>query len=424
MMPQTGLFRSAALYTAANAVSGAIPFLLLPVLTRVLSPVDFGIVAMFSTVQMLLAPLIGLSMKSAVTARFFHGGAGGLTPFVTTCLLLVPITVLLTGLAIWPARHVVAALTQVPAGWLLVAVLGAAAQFIVSVQLALWQARRMAARFSALLVLQSATNVGLSLLLVLGVGLAWEGRVLGQTAALVIFATVALLALRSARDLGWPPRLEHAREALAFSLPLVPHGLGSAVTAVADRVLITNLLNVEQTGLYMAAMQISMVLGLIADAFNRAYAPWLFAGLKQDTPGFRERVVRGAYLYCLAAAGFALVLGLAAPLIVRLVLGESFHASAAFIPYLAVGFVFGGMYLVAADLILYSRRTSRLALATVLSGIANILLSFTLISYNGAVGAAQAFMLSQAILFLTTWRLAQGALPMPWWPLRANTRAN
>jgi O-antigen/teichoic acid export membrane protein len=408
-----GLFESAAVYGAANVLSSAIPFLLLPVLTRVLSPADFGMVAMFSVLQMMLLPLVGLSSKQSVAAHVF-GGGGNIARFLTTCLILTAVSSASLALLMLPARDLLSSVTHLPSGWLLVAVAAAGAQFVVLLTMAVWQARRNAVRLGIFQVLEAATNVGLSLLLVLIVGLGWEGRVLGQVGSLVLFAALGVLALWSASDLGWPPRGDHAREALAFGLPLVPHGLAVAVAMVADRFLITGMLGVEQTGLYTAALQIAMVLALAMQAFNRAYQPWLLGGLQQDSAVFRRRVVQGSYLYFLFLAAAAAIVGLAAPWVVRILLGKDFQSAATFIPFLAFGAAFGGMYNVVAHYLILSRRTAWLSLASVISGALNIVGSILLIRHYGALGAAQAFMLAQLTLFLLTWWLAGRAYAMPW----------
>jgi O-antigen/teichoic acid export membrane protein len=407
------LFESAAVYGAANLLSGAIPFLLLPVLTRVLSPADFGMVAMFSVLQMMLLPLVGLSTKQAVAAHVFSGG-GDIARFLTTCLVLTVVSSASLALLMLPVRDLLTAVTHLSTGWLPVVVGAAAAQFVVLLILALWQARRNAVRIGIFQVLEAATNVGLSLLLVLSVGLGWEGRVLGQVGAFVLFAALGVWALWSVSDLGWPPRADHAREALAFGLPLVPHGLAAAVTVVADRFLLTGMLGVEQTGLYTAALQISMVLALGVQAFNRAYQPWLFGGLQQDSTDFRRRVVQGSYIYFLLLAAVATIVGLAAPWVVRVLLGKDFQSAAAFIPFLAFGAAFGGMYHVVANYLILSRRTAWLSVASVISGTVSIAGSIVLIRHNGALGAAQALMLAQLTLFLLTWCLAGRAYAMPW----------
>lgn len=52
------LFGNAAIYLGANILNAGIPFLLLPILTHVLTPADYGIVAMFSVVVSILGAFI------------------------------------------------------------------------------------------------------------------------------------------------------------------------------------------------------------------------------------------------------------------------------------------------------------------------------------------------------------------------------
>jgi Na+-driven multidrug efflux pump len=67
-----------------------------------------------------------------------------------------------------------------------------------------------------------------------------------------------------------------------------------------------------------------------------------------------------------------------------------------------------------ANYIFFANKTGFLAIVTFSSGVFNIIATYFLIKLNGVIGAAQAFMLSQAIIFLCTWWLAQYFRPMPW----------
>ena len=398
----TTLFGSTAIYFTASALSSAIPFLLLPVLTRVLSPTDFGLFAMFSVSQSVLLPLVGLSTKAAISRRCFDGN-GQMPTFITTCFTIVAASSLLVGLLTWALGDWLTTVTRLSIAWLFVALLATMAQYIIFVQLSLWQARRMAWRFGAFQIWQSATYAGFTLLGVVVLGWGWRGQALSQVATFIAFAAIASLALGHAQDLGWPPRLAQAREALEFGLPLVPHGMGGVALGVFDRLLLTNLLDVERAGLYTAALQISMVLGLLVQACNRAYMPRLFAELARDDSRRLTREVRRAYLYFIALAGAGVVGGSIAPLLATTLLGDTFRASAAFIPWLTCGVAVGGMYNVAAYYLIFARRTGWLSIASGLSGVVHVVASVLLIRSEGAIGAAQAFLLSQSCLFVLAW---------------------
>jgi O-antigen/teichoic acid export membrane protein len=69
---RSSLFQSAGIYTAAHLLTASVPFLLLPILTRYLTPADYGIVAMFQVILGIVSALIGLSIHGAIGRQYFE----------------------------------------------------------------------------------------------------------------------------------------------------------------------------------------------------------------------------------------------------------------------------------------------------------------------------------------------------------------
>jgi hypothetical protein len=82
------------------------------------------------------------------------------------------------------------------------------------------------------------------------------------------------------------------------------------------------------------------------------------------------------------------------------------------------------MYYMVTNYVFFANKTFLLAGVTLASGVFNVAATFFLIKINGAIGAAQAFMASQALLFLGTWMLASRVRPMPWRKALAPFSAN
>ena len=57
---------SGAIYAAANIASAGVPFLLLPLLTRVLGPVEYGHVVSFTLLVTLCLTVAGLNAHAAL----------------------------------------------------------------------------------------------------------------------------------------------------------------------------------------------------------------------------------------------------------------------------------------------------------------------------------------------------------------------
>lgn len=174
-------------------------------------------------------------------------------------------------------------------------------------------------------------------------------------------------------------------------------------------------LDAGSAGLYMLAFQVSMVLGVICDALNRAYVPWLFSILKAELPAERLLVVRLTYIYfavLIAIVAFAFSV---AHWFVGIAFGEKYAEAAWMIGWLVLGQAFGGAYLMVTNYIAYNRRTERLSLITLLGSAVNVALLFTLMPAFGLQGAIIAFVVARVSIFVMTWYSAQRLVPMPWW---------
>lgn len=419
--PSRRLVTDVLIYTLSNIVCAAIPFLMLPILTRVLTPGEYGTVAMFSVAVAFCSALTGLSVHGAVAMRYFERETIDFPRYVATCLAILAASTVVVLAAVAATLPWLEALTQLPGIWLAMAVLVSCATFVVQVQLAIWQSSKLPWRYGALRLAQGLFDAACSLTLVVAAGLAWQGRLAGMALAAVFAAVAAALLLVRG---GWargPLHRDYAANALRFGVPLIPHALGALLTSTLDRVLITNLVGIESTGVYMVALQIGMVLGLLTDSFNRAFAPWLIESLRSNDERRDIAVVRFTYGYFAAVLLGASVVGAVAPTLLSVLVGRQFGAAAPMVIYTMLGYAFGGMYFMVTNYVFFAGRTERLALVTFTGGLLNLAASYLLISRHGAIGAAQAFAIAQALVFAGTWWLAQKSRPMPW--LRALHRS-
>lgn len=409
------LVGNAAIYLGANILNAGIPFLLLPILTRVLTPADYGTVAMFGIVLSVFGAFTGLSVHGAIGVRYFQLEKKELAEYVGTCvgILVISTTVLFLVVAVFGAW--LAEVSGVPTDWLLVAVVLSGFQFLCNIRLTLWQVSGEAKKYGAFQISQSLINAAVSLILILIIGMAWEGRVLGQSVAVMLFGIIALWWLLKDGLIQFPRNWRsNYRDALKFGVPLIPHVIGGLLIVAADRFIIVRLLDVAQAGIYMVALQVGQALGLITESFNKAYAPWLMKNLSKPTAALRLTIVRGTYLYFVIVLMIATVFGLLAPLFLGFLVGESFRAAGELVIYIALGFAFGGCYFMVTNYIFFESKTKFLAYLTFFTGLVNIPLMFILVEKNGITGAGQAFMLTNALSFVGTWWLAQKLHPMPW----------
>lgn len=407
------LLRQAAIYAVSQFGSRAIPFLLLPVLTRYLSPADYGIVTMFLLTVLVLEPFVSLGLAGAFVVKFYDKTVD-FPRYLWTCLSMVLGMAAFVWIVVFVARGPLGELTQVPSVWLLLAVPLVLARTIYGALLELFRVREQAVRYGIALNSQSLGLILLTVVLVAGAGLTWQGRLAAEVVGTIAFALVALLILWRS---GWLRRgfvPAYGRHLIQFGVPLIPHTLGAVLMVQTDRLLLTNLVGVEETGLYTVGYQLALVIQLAALAFNSAYAPWLFRNMSEGAPGVHERLVRLTYVQFAAMGALALSAAFVMPWLGGILLGRDFVESGRFVGWFAIGFLFSGMYYMVTNYIFYAQQTRWLALVTISVAIVNIPLTYGLIQLNGGIGAAQALSISFALSFVLTWVVSQRVYPMPW----------
>jgi O-antigen/teichoic acid export membrane protein len=419
---KVGLLSGSSVYLVANVIAAAVPFALLPILTRYMNPTEYGHVAMFQTLLAALAAFTGVSVNGAAGVKYYDGGLGQdeMGHFIGACLQILLATSSAAFAVMYLGRHPLSSLLGLRPGWVLAAVVASASSFVIQLRLVQWQVSGNAVQYGVTQILQALASAALTLVLVVLLMRGAEGRLEAQTAVLVGFAMLSyyLLAKDKLLHLSWRP--EYVREALGFGLPLIPHVAGMFLLTSVDRLVINAQLGLAEAGIYMVGVQLTMVMPIVFLAINNAYVPWLFERLKRSDPAEKRQIVRWTYVYfgvVLALSALAFMVG---PIAVRLVAGERYRAASQVIGWLALGQAFGGMYLMVTNYIFYSKRTGLLSLSTILSGLINLAFLYVLIPLFGLVGASIAFALAAAFRFALTWIVAQRRHPMPWFPTRPN----
>lgn len=408
------LLGSVGTYTAASMLNKAIPFLLLPIVTRYLSPADYGLTSMFQVYLQIVAPFVGVNAYSALSVDYFRYDERERRALIRTAVNLAALSTGGCFLVLAVSEPLLVRTLGLPAEWLFVGILTAAAQFVVTLVLTLWQMEGRALWYGVFQIMLTATNVIVSLFLVIAVGMRWQGMLIGVATASAVFALVGLGVLARRGALGLRLDRKYTIEILKFGIPLIPHALGAWVIAATDRLLITNMVGMAATGEYVVGYQIGMVIGVLQDAFNRAWTPFLFERLTRGGASVKASLVRYTYIYFIVISVLVAGLSLVAPPAMSVFVGKAFGGATKFVFWIALGYGVNGMYKMVVNYVFYVKKTHILSWLTVGAAVLNVVLNLLLIRALGPVGAAVATAVSFAALFAAAWVLSARVYPMPW----------
>lgn len=406
MLRSNGLFKRSSIYLLSNILNALVPFILLPVLTRYLSPDEYGQIAMFQMLVTGLAALTGLNSVGAANRKYYDCNQESLPQFNGTCVHILLISSLCLGFFSILLSDKVSQWLNIPIVWIYLAIIISSSNYIVQLRLGQWQIREKAFSFGIMQVSQSILVLILSFFLIVWQKQGAAGRVDALLATSIIYALFSLFLMYRDRLLQlFPLRKDFFKDALSFGVPLVPHVIGIFFLSSIDRFFINQQLGISEAGIYMLAVQLSLGMAVVFDAINKALIPWLFRALADKNPQQLQRLVKFTYLFFITVFGLGGLSFIIGPWIVTWIAGEEYQRASTVIGWLCLGQAFSGMYLMVTNYLFYVKKTGYLSLVTISCGILNVFLLIILMRLYGIVGVAMAFTISMFIRFILTWWL-------------------
>jgi len=408
------LFKNSFIYAGTEVINKAVPFLLLPVLTHYLTPSDYGIVATYSAFIAILAVFVHISMAGAIQVNYYKKTKEQIQVYIANVLIILTVTSLLSFCFIALFKTDLSQKLEVPTFWLFIGLVMVISQLLTLINLVLWQMEQRAKPYGVYQILQMLSNASIGLVLIVGLGMNWEGQLIAQAVSAILFGFISLLFVYKRGYLKFTFEEAYIKDALKFGIPLIPHRLSGWFKTGIDRIFITTMVSTSATGLYSIGYQFGMIIGILAVAFNQAYSPYLYKRLESiDTEG-KIQLVKYTYLYFIIILLLASLLSFISPWLVQTFLDKQYLDTVQFVPWIAFSFAFSGMYFMVVNYIFYMKKTFSLSVVSFSTSLLHVGVSYYLIKENGAIGAAQASAISSFIMFISMWALSNKVYKMPW----------
>lgn len=409
------LLKNSFIYILGDVLNKAVPFFMLPILTRYLTPEDYGIIATFTVLVSILMVFTGLSIHGSISVNFFKMEKEELKIFIGNCLLILNISTVFIIILVLFFHPIIIDRISLSLDWIIIAVIMAFAQLLTTINLLLWINEEQPKPYTLYQLSQTFVVAILSITLVVGFGMNWEGHLIATVTGTILFSIISVVFILKRGYLILKPKSIYIKDALKFGIPLIPHSLANFVKTGSDRLIVMSVLGASATGIYAVGFQIGMIMSVVVTAFHKVWNPYLFKVLSSN-PSFYEKkkIVLFTYLYFVGVFILALILEHTISYMLPLLLGEEFVDSSNLILYFFLAFSFDGMYYMVVSYIFYEKKTHILAYISFASAILHIILIYLFLNQFGIIGVAQASVVSYFVTFIATWLLSTRIYQMPW----------
>jgi len=193
----------------------------------------------------------------------------------------------------------------------------------------------------------------------------------------------------------WKWRWQTARVLLKDSWPLILSGMAISIYMKIDQVMIKEMLDAEQVGLYAAAVRLSEAWYFIPIAITSSVFPAIINAKKQSEELYYQRLQKLYALMVWLAVAIALPTTFLAPWVIRVLYGAAFLPAAGVLSIHIWAGVFVFLGVASGSWFLAENYIKKNFYRTFLGMLVNVILNLILIPLYGIYGAAIATLLGQ-----------------------------
>ncbi len=406
------LSRDSLVYGFGSALSSFVGIALVPILTRLFSPSEYGVIDLLVTVSSLAIAFLSFGFDSAAAILFFEvEREEERVNVLSTAIWFIFIASSIVILVLLPLSGVWSKLlfqNKIYIGPVQLALAIIPFNLLLGFALNGLRFRFARSRYLLSILIQVILTITLTVILLVPVQAGMLGYFIAWFVSVAVTGAITLALAQ--RNLSARFSVIILRKLLAVGLPLIPAAIAGWSLSLIDRFFISRY-SLHELGLYSLGVKLSSVLGLGIAALQLAWGPFALSLAKE--PEAKLTYAKVLSLYTLVAGFLALLLTAYAPEIIKVTSSEAFFGSASVVGWLCLGLIAYGSYYIVSIGVAISKKTSHLAWTTVAAAILNIVLNFILIPPYGMVGAAIATLLSYIASAWLLYQVSQKYYPIP-----------
>lgn len=408
------IIKSSVIYLGSSILNKAIPFLLLPILTKYLSPEEYGVLSIFLLLISFSTAFVGMNMSMNISKNFFKYTKQQSALMIGNILMILSLTTLIYFVITLGVSFYYQEIFSVPSNWVVIIPILSFMFMVNTINLTILRNEEKAVLFGVYEVANTAVNMGVTILLLLMYHYGWYARAGGIIVAYTLFFIISLLHMRKNGFIILQYDRKEVRKILKLSIPLIPHVVGGIIIALSDRFFIERMVSLEMVGIYSVGYMFGMVVVLFTDAFLKAWSPWFYKMLSDADISKKLKIVKYSYLYILATFIIAFGISIFAKFIIPYVVDVRYAGAEIYVFWIAIGYAVHGVYKIFFPYLVHISKTAFLGVSTVIAAVLNLIFNYFLIKEFGAIGAAYSTVLSFIVSASLVFWYQNKHFKMPW----------
>ena len=411
------LLKNSIVYILVSVFSGALSFLLLPVLTNFLSPSSFGTFELYRSMIAFLQGVMIFGTNTLIFGNFFKWSKDDLKIFLHNSILLFIIIFFLFSFLILLLPSLSDYLFinyDFSTTIILIAFVTIFFQSVTSLQTTIFQIKGQSKKYAIFTAGFSFSSFLITYILVKYYYFDWEGPVYSILFASFLFFIVTIGYLKK-NELKLVLPIVKLKMILFLGAPLIFTHVSGWIVEAVDKFMITSIIDSAANGNYSVNYKFGLIVLLIQVGVLRAWSAFFYKTINKNT--YEDKVTIVKYTYALILFLFLIticIIFISQFLFSIFIANESYYFSFEIVVFVALAYFFDGLWKIFLAYLVNLNLTKHYSIILIFSSIVNLVLNYFLINKYGIEGAAISTLISFFIGFILTFFAALHFNPMPW----------
>jgi polysaccharide biosynthesis protein len=397
-MKKNSLINKFLSFSIGGYINALIGLLTVPIITRILSPEQYGIASLISIIVEMLVVFCSLALDQSFVRFFYEVEEEERGKLLQDCLYYPMFITIFSSLIIFIFRNQISMFIlgkKEKVIWIII-VFSIVALIIKSFAFLVVRMQQKGGLYSFFYILIKVVEFSFILLFFKIYGNDYKVIVLATLFSTLITSLLMIVVERKIWKLGGKRKIEK-KELLNFSAPLVLTLALTWVFGSSDKITIKIFSNLKELGLYSGAFRIVSVISVIQTGFTSFWTPFIYERYSKNPDDLVFYKKANDYLSLIFfLIGFSI---LATRNIIIILLGEKYYDSLFIVPMLIFVPI---MYLISETTMMgigFKKKSKYFLYISIIVAIFNIIGNILLVPKYGAKGAAISTGISYIIFF-------------------------
>ena len=383
-------------YTLISVITGAISFLLLPILTKHLSPEDYGILSIFNASTRFLAALIPLGMSNLLLVYLIEKKKEYplyLKSFVKTTFIICVFCTTVISIILFFINDLFGLPPLLAISLPLIALMIVYLETISSYFIYLKQFKN----YAKYTLVKFFIEIALVIVLVILYPFNWKGRIAALAISLLLICIYATFYFVKNKILQLRIKTTyHNKDLIKKGSPLVFMGISIMVMNLSDRFFIEYFVGLKETGIYGIASTLAGILLMIIGALLNVLRPIIYEKLKLGDN--LKELNKLTFKFTTGLLTASVLLYFSTPILFKHMINERFHNALELTSPLIFSLFFWGIYSYFSSFLMYLNQTKIIGVISILSTIFNLFLNYFFVLHYGSIGAAYSTLITYFVI--------------------------